>query len=108
MRFRLDANLPRSAAAILRQPGHEAFDVHDIGRCGADDTRIAAHAEAIGLFLVTRDFDAALSTELTWRISFGNHLSAGVRRTKIKPARLAPKSTVVAPLSGTPVGGVER
>ncbi|MBX3747120.1 MAG: DUF5615 family PIN-like protein [Verrucomicrobiae bacterium] len=57
MRFLLDANMPRSAAVMLRQHGHEAFDVRDIGLGGADDTRIAAHAKANGLVLVTRDFD---------------------------------------------------
>lgn len=49
--------MPRSAAIILRQNGHEAFDVRDIGLGGADDSRIAAHAKANGLVLVTRDFD---------------------------------------------------
>ncbi len=57
MRFLLDANMPRSGAVMLRQNGHEAFDVRDIGLGGADDTRIAAHAKANGLVLVTRDFD---------------------------------------------------
>ncbi len=57
MRFLLDANMPRSAAVMLRQHGHEAFDVRDIKLGGADDTRIAAHAKANGLVLVTRDFD---------------------------------------------------
>lgn len=57
MRFLLDANMPRSAAALLRQYGHEAFDLRDIGLGGADDARIAAHARSNGLVLVTRDFD---------------------------------------------------
>jgi hypothetical protein len=31
MRFLTDANLPRSAAVLLRQMGHDAIDVRDIG-----------------------------------------------------------------------------
>lgn len=42
---------------MVRQHGHDAFDVRDIGLGSDDDTRIAAHAKANGLVLVTRDFD---------------------------------------------------
>ena len=59
MRFLMDANLPRSAAALLRQMGHDAVDVRDIGMRSATDDVIAAHARRNQQALVTRDFDFA-------------------------------------------------
>jgi|SRR5688572_30148470 len=59
MRFLMDASLPRSAAPMLRQLGHEATDVRDIGMGSATDELIAAHACSNQLTLVTRDFDFA-------------------------------------------------
>ena len=57
MKFLLDANLPRSATALLRTLGHEAEDVRDALPQGADDSVVAAHAQLHHLALVTRDFD---------------------------------------------------
>jgi predicted nuclease of predicted toxin-antitoxin system len=57
MRFLLDANMPRSAAGVVRRLGHHAVDVRDIGLGDAADSRIAAHAKANGMALITRDFD---------------------------------------------------
>ncbi len=59
MKFLLDANIPRSAARLLRDLGHEAEDVRDVLPLGADDATVAAHAQARQLVLVTRDFDFA-------------------------------------------------
>jgi len=59
MRFLLDGNLPRSAAPMLRQLGHDAVDVRDIGLRSAPDDVIADHARGNRLTLVTRDFDFA-------------------------------------------------
>ena len=59
MRFLVDASLPRSAAAVLRELGHEAIDVRDIGLRGATDDVIADHARRNQLALITRDFDFA-------------------------------------------------
>ena len=57
MKFLLDANLPRSATALLRTLGHKAEDVRDALTRGADDLTVAAHARLHHLALVTRDFD---------------------------------------------------
>ena len=57
MRFLVDASLPRSAAPMLRELGHDAVDVRDIGMRGATDDVIAAHARSERLTLVTRDTD---------------------------------------------------
>ena len=59
MRFLLDANLPRSAAALLQQMGHDAVDVRDIGMRNAADDVVAAHARRNWQALVTRDVDFA-------------------------------------------------
>ncbi len=46
MRFRVDASLPRLAMSMLRQLGHDAADVRDIGLRSAADDAIAAHARS--------------------------------------------------------------
>ncbi len=57
MKFLLDANLPRSTAVLLRNLGHEVQDVRDALSPSADDSFVAAHAQAHRLAIVTRDFD---------------------------------------------------
>jgi predicted nuclease of predicted toxin-antitoxin system len=47
MRFLVDSSLPRSAAALLRQMGHEAVDARDVGMRSAPDDIVAAHGSAI-------------------------------------------------------------
>jgi predicted nuclease of predicted toxin-antitoxin system len=59
MKFLLDANMPRSAASLLREFGHEVEDVRDVLPNGTDDATVAAHAQARQLILITRDFDFA-------------------------------------------------
>jgi hypothetical protein len=59
MHFLIDASLPRSTAALLRQLGHDAKDVRDVGMRDAPDDAIAAYAERNHLALITRDFDFA-------------------------------------------------
>ncbi|HSI34696.1 MAG: DUF5615 family PIN-like protein [Phycisphaerae bacterium] len=59
MKVLLDANLPRSAAQVVRDAGHVPTDVRDIGLGGAPDDTIAALAKANGMCLVTGDFDFA-------------------------------------------------
>jgi predicted nuclease of predicted toxin-antitoxin system len=59
MKFLLDANVPRSAGAVLRELGHEAADVRDALPAGADDAAVATLARTHQLVLVTRDFDFA-------------------------------------------------
>ena len=57
MRFLIDADLPRSTAALLKQYDHEATDVRDIGLGGAKDKQIATYARSQGLCLITGDAD---------------------------------------------------
>lgn len=57
MKFLLDANLPRSAASVLRDLGHEVEEARDVLPGGTDDATIAARAKAGNWVLITRDFD---------------------------------------------------
>ncbi len=58
-RFLVDANLPRSAWAVLKKHGHRAEHVRDIGLADAPDPLIAERAKAMEAILVTRDLDFA-------------------------------------------------
>jgi predicted nuclease of predicted toxin-antitoxin system len=57
LNFLVDADLPRSVAESLRQAGHHALDVRDIGLKDAPDSRIARCAQENSLCLVTGDYD---------------------------------------------------
>jgi predicted nuclease of predicted toxin-antitoxin system len=59
VRFLIDADLPRSAGDVVRQHGHEALDVRDIGLGSAKDAEIVQHALAEGVCLITGDYDFA-------------------------------------------------
>ena len=59
MKFLLDANMPRSAARVLCDHGHEVEDVRDVLPNGADDAKVADYAQAGQFTLITRDFDFA-------------------------------------------------
>lgn len=59
MHFLLDANIPRSAAALLRSLGHQVQDVRDVLPNGAQDATVAEKARSERLVLVSRDFDFA-------------------------------------------------
>ncbi|MBI3536456.1 MAG: DUF5615 family PIN-like protein [Chloroflexi bacterium] len=45
MQFRIDADLPRSSANVIRRYGYEATDVRDIGLRHAKDEEIARYAK---------------------------------------------------------------
>src|SRR5262249_24341715 len=55
----VDSSLPRSAAALLRQMGHQAVDARDVGMRNAPDEVIAAHPQRTQLAVITRDFNLA-------------------------------------------------
>ena len=57
MRFLVDAQLPPALARWLVERGHDAEHVADLGMTGASDAMIAAHAEACGAVLVSKDED---------------------------------------------------
>jgi predicted nuclease of predicted toxin-antitoxin system len=57
MRFLIDANLSPKVAARLREAGHEATHVNDVGLTTADDDVILARAAEAGEVIVTADAD---------------------------------------------------
>ena len=56
MQFLIDEDLPRATGDLLRQYGHEAVDIRDIGLRGSKDSRIATYAQKEELCLLTGDF----------------------------------------------------
>ena len=56
MIFLIDEDLPRSVSSLLKQYGHEAVDVRDIGLGGTEDNVIASYAKDNGLCLISGDF----------------------------------------------------
>lgn len=59
MRFLVDANLPRSAAELLVQCGHQVEFLCDIGLAAVSDDLVAARARDTLATLLTRDLDFA-------------------------------------------------
>ena len=56
MHFLIDADMPRSTAALLASYGHVSTDVRDIGMARAKDPEIAHHARDKKLCLLTGDW----------------------------------------------------
>jgi predicted nuclease of predicted toxin-antitoxin system len=59
MKFLVDEDLPRSVVPLLRQFGHQAEDVRDVGLRGATDEKVARHAQKHEFCLVTGDLGFA-------------------------------------------------
>ena len=60
MKFVLDAQLPLAMARWLREAGHEAQPVREIGLREAEDEAICAHALRTGAVVLTKDEDFAV------------------------------------------------
>lgn len=65
MKFLIDAQLPPVLAPWLRERGHEAAHVQDVGLHRADDKSIWEHAQRENLIVVTKDEDFAARAQLT-------------------------------------------
>ena len=59
MKFLVDAQLPPALARWLREAGHEAEHVEDVGLREGSDSAIWAHALQKGAIIVTKDEDFA-------------------------------------------------
>jgi predicted nuclease of predicted toxin-antitoxin system len=57
MRFLVDAQLPPALAAWIRQRGHEAQAVRELGLRDAEDEEIWTHAIELDAIIVTKDAD---------------------------------------------------
>ena len=60
MKLLIDAQLPPALARWLREAGHEAEHVEDLGLREADDRMIWAHALQASAIVVTKDEDFAV------------------------------------------------
>lgn len=85
MRFLVDAQLPPSLARWLREAGHEAEHVEDVGLRDGSDRAIWAHAMRTGAVIVTKDEDfaarsaqAALAPVIVW-LRVGNTTNHALR-----------------------------
>ena len=59
MRFLVDTQLPQALAGWLREQGHEAEHVLEIGLAQGKDTLIWRHAQECGAVIMTKDEDFA-------------------------------------------------
>jgi predicted nuclease of predicted toxin-antitoxin system len=59
MTFLMDADLPQSAADVMRRHGYDAVDVRDIRLRHADDSEIVSYAQREQQCLAIGDFDFA-------------------------------------------------
>lgn len=57
MKFLIDAQLPPALSGWLRERGHDAVHVSEIGMIAASDAEIAARAAADNAVLVSKDED---------------------------------------------------
>ena len=57
MKFVIDAQLPPALARWLREAGHEAQPVREIGLREAEDAAILAHATRTSTVVLTKDED---------------------------------------------------
>lgn len=59
MNFLIDAQLPPALCGWLRERGHNAVHVFEIGMVAASDDEIADRAEADGAVVVSKDEDSS-------------------------------------------------
>jgi hypothetical protein len=92
VRLLVDATLSPRVAQALRDNGHDAIHVIDVGLATATDTEIAAHAEAENVIVVTADTDfpfaprSASRHEPVYRAVATRH-RAVARRARTTPRR---------------------
>ena len=65
MKFLVDAQLPPALARWLREAGHQAEHVEDVGLRDANDAAIWARALQSGAIIVTKDEDFAMRSVQT-------------------------------------------
>jgi predicted nuclease of predicted toxin-antitoxin system len=75
MRFLVDAQLPPALVQLLREHGHEAEHVTEIGPADASDSELWRYALDHDAAIVTKDedFAALVATGARHRRSYGPH-----------------------------------
>jgi predicted nuclease of predicted toxin-antitoxin system len=86
VKFLVDAQLPPALARWLRESGHEAQAVREVGMREAEDAAIWNHAVAAGAVIITKDDDflkqaqlASASPVIVW-LRVGNTSNEALRR----------------------------
>lgn len=86
MKFLIDAQLPPGVAQWLRDRGHEAQHVRDVGLRDANDAEIWERALTDGLIVITKDEDFAeraahrkKSPRVVW-LRVGNTTNTALKR----------------------------
>lgn len=57
MKFLVDADLPKSAAKVIKELGFEVEDVREISLGNVEDSEIIRYAKQRGFIIITRDLD---------------------------------------------------
>ena len=85
MKFLIDAQLPPAVAGWLREAGHDAAHVEDVGLREAEDGPIWTHALQTAAVIVTKDEDFAARSQqmkngpvIVW-LRVGNSSNAALR-----------------------------
>jgi len=85
VKFLVDAQLPPALAQWLRDAGHEAQAVREVGLREAEDSAIWQHAQTAGRVIVTKDEDFAQRAQslaagpvIVW-LRIGNTSNAALR-----------------------------
>ena len=96
MRFLVDANLPRSAAELLVQCGHQVEFLCDIGLAAVSDDLVAARARDTLATLLTRDLDFADVRQYPPGDYFGYECPRLLRRLlRPRPPTAAPSNHIM-------------
>jgi hypothetical protein len=78
----IDESFQQDLARILREAGHDAVHLIDLGRSGATDEDVLAQARADGRIVVTADTDFGTLLALTARPDPASCCSAGPARAQ--------------------------
>ena len=85
MKILIDAQMPPALAGWLREQGHEAQAVRDVGLREAEDSAIWAYAKQTGTVILTKDEDFAARAQqvqdgpvIVW-LRVGNSSNAALR-----------------------------
>lgn len=104
MRFKIDENLPREVADLLREAGHDALTVHEQGMAGAADADIGAICQTEERCIVTLDLDFAVVRKFRPK-DYAGIIALRLSRTE-KPFVLGVMQDVIANIEEQDLAGV--
>ena len=98
MKFLVDAQLPPALARWLREAGHEASHVEDVGLRDSADSAIWAHALRESAVIVTKDEDFAMRSAQAAQVPVIVWLRVGNTTNRALQAWILPRLPGVAVL----------